>query len=190
MTTVLTPCAEPNSVMVHGDQTGLRMVKKAIGRRGRCLPSHVSKVRKSGLLLWWAKPLSDYSGHGVLGGVVVCAVHEIPPRNPTRQRQHCRGGNATASGPRKPISSRCIGRIPLQGRRQKLALPELDPTDPTPNHGEITAASPCGIRLWRITGPIRSVTEPPGGIFVVTRRLPGPWYRCRHPAGNPAPSAH
>jgi len=169
--TVPNPCAEANNVMVQLTRLACGWSKKRLADEVGVSPSHVSRV-ESGVLPLAGKALFDYAQ------AMQCSVESlcVPFMKSPAEGTHFRANASIAEWKRDRVWARAnlvamrIGRLATRADVEpKLALPELDPTDYAAEHGEITVAQVLR-RLWRITGPIRSMTEllEAAGIFVVT----------------------
>jgi len=168
--TVPNPCAEANNVLVQLNRLACGWSKKRLADEAGVSASHVSRV-ESGVLPLAGKALVDYAE------AMQCSVESlcVPFMKSPAEGTHFRANASVAEWKRDRVWARAnliamrIGRLAARADIEpKLALPELDPSDYAAEHGEITVAQVLR-RLWRITGPIRSMTEllEAAGVFVV-----------------------
>lgn len=164
------PAAEANSVMVQLTRLACGWSKKRLADEAGVSASHVSRV-ESGALPLAGKALFDYAEALQCPPEALCVQFTRSPAEGT----HFRANTNTAEWKRDRVWARAnliamrIGRITVRADIEPvLALPEVDPTDYAVEHGEITAAQVLR-RLWRLAGPIRSMTEllEAAGVFVV-----------------------
>lgn len=164
------PYAEANNVMVQLTRLACGWSRKRLADEVGVSGSHVSKVESGGLPLA-GKALLDYAQALQCSPEALCVPFTRSPAEGT----HFRANASTAEWKRDRVWARAnliamrIGRLAARADVEPvLALPELDPTDYAAEHGEITAAQVLR-RLWRVVGPIRSMTEllEGAGVFVV-----------------------
>ena len=155
---------------------------KRLAEAAAVSPSHVSRV-ESGSLPLAGKPLTDYARALQCSPEVLCVSFARSPS----LGAHVRGPAAAAEWKRDRLWARAnlvamrLGRIAACADIDPvLSLPDIDParycgepgpgaaTPPWQEPGEVTAARVLR-RLWRIAGPIRSMTEllDTAGVFVV-----------------------
>ncbi|RIS00117.1 Putative DNA-binding helix-turn-helix protein [Mycobacteroides abscessus subsp. abscessus] len=168
--TAPSPVVEANSVMVQLTRLACGWSKKRLSDEAGVSASHVSRV-ESGVLPLAGKALLDYATAMQCPPEALCVPFARSPAEGT----HFRANVSMAEWKRDRVWARAnlvamrIGRLVSRADIEPvLALPELDPADYAAEHGEITAAQVLR-RLWRIAGPIRSMTEllEAAGVFVV-----------------------
>ncbi|WP_457134862.1 XRE family transcriptional regulator [Mycobacteroides abscessus] len=168
--TAPSPVIEANSVMVQLTRLACGWSKKRLADEAGVSASHVSRV-ESGVLPLAGKALLDYATAMQCPPEALCVPFTRSPAEGT----HFRANVSMAEWKRDRVWARAnlvamrIGRLVSRADIEPvLALPELDPADYAAEHGEITAAQVLR-RLWRIAGPIRSMTEllEAAGVFVV-----------------------
>lgn len=164
------PIAEANSVMVQLTRLACGWSRKRLADEAGVSASHVSRV-ESGVLPLAGKAMFDYAAAMQCPPEALCVPFARSPAEGTRFRANA----SIAEWKRDRVWARAnlvamrIGRLASRADIEPvLALPDLDPADYAAEHGEITAARVLR-RLWRISGPIRSMIEllEAAGVFVV-----------------------
>lgn len=164
------PYVEANNQMVQLTRLACGWSKKRLADEAGVSASHVSRI-ESGILPLAGKALTDYADAMGCPPEALC----VPFTRSPAQGTHFRANTTAAEWKRDRVWARAnliamrIGRIAQRADIDPaLTLPELDPTDYAGEHGEITVAQILR-RLWRLAGPIRSVTEllEAAGVFVV-----------------------
>ena len=159
-----------NSVMVQLTRLSRGWSKKRLADEAGVSASHVSRV-EAGLLPLAGKALLDYAQAMECRPEALC----VPFTRSPAQGSHFRANLSAAEWKRDRVWARAnlvamrIGRLVSRADiNPKLALPDLDPADYASELGEITVAQVLR-RLWRVAGPIRSMTEllEAAGVFVV-----------------------
>lgn len=168
--TALSPCVEANNVMVQLTRLACGWSKKRLADEAGVSASHVSRI-ESAVLPLAGKALIDYAEAMGCPPEALC----VPFTRSPAQGTHFRANTSAAEWKRDRVWARAnliamrIGRLAQRADIDPvLTLPELDPADYAGEHGEITVAQVLR-RLWRIAGPIRSVTEllEAAAVFVV-----------------------
>lgn len=159
-----------NSVMVQLTRLACGWSMKRLADVAGVSGSHVSRVESGGLPLA-GKAVYDYAQAMQCPPASLCVPFTKSPAEGT----HFRAKANTAEWKRDRVWAQAnlvamrIGRLAARADIEPaLPLPELDPTNYAPEHGEITVAQVLR-RLWRLAGPIRSMTEllEAAGVFVV-----------------------
>lgn len=165
------PLAEANNVMVQLTRLACGWSRKRLADEAGVSGSHVSRV-ESGVLPLAGKALFDYARAMQCPPEALCVPFTRSPAEGT----HFRANASIAEWKRDRVWARAnliamrIGRLATRADIDPvLALPELDPADYAAEHGEITTAQVLR-RLWRVAGPIRSMTEllEAAGVFIVS----------------------
>lgn len=168
--TAPSPAIEANSVMVQLTRLARGWSKKRLADEAGVSASHVSRV-ESGVLPLAGKALLDYARAVQCPPQALCVPFTRSPAEGT----HFRANVSIAEWKRDRVWARAnlvamrIGRLASRADIEPvLSLPELDPTGYAAEYGEITAAQVLR-RLWRVAGPIHSMTEllEAAGVFVV-----------------------
>ena len=168
--TALFSQAEANPVMVALTRLAHGWSKKRLAEEAGISGSHVTRV-EAGALPLAGKALDDYARALQCPVEALCVAFERSPAQGT----HFRANATTAEWKRDRVWARAnlvamrLGRVVAHTDLDpELALPDLDPGDYAADLGEITVAQVLR-RLWRIAGPIRSMTEllEAAGVFVV-----------------------
>ncbi|MBN2447908.1 MAG: ImmA/IrrE family metallo-endopeptidase [Phycisphaerae bacterium] len=175
--TAPSPYVEANNVMVQLSRLAHGWSKKRLADEAGVSASHVSRV-ESGVLPLAGKALLDYAQALQCPPESLCVPFTRSPAEGT----HFRANASTAEWKRDRVWARAnliamrIGRLATRADLNPvLSLPELDPADYAAEHGEITVAQVLR-RLWRLAGPIRSMTEllEAAGVFVVAEAFDDP----------------
>jgi Zn-dependent peptidase ImmA (M78 family)/transcriptional regulator with XRE-family HTH domain len=164
------PHREANNVMVGLARLAHGWSKKRLADEAGVSASHVSRV-ESGVLPLAGKALSDYARALGCPQEALCVRFQRSPAEGT----HPAGCAGLAEWKRDRVWARAnltamrIGRLAARADIEPaLALPNLDPVGYAAEFGEITVAQVLR-RLWRLSGPIRSMIEllEAAGVFVV-----------------------
>jgi Zn-dependent peptidase ImmA (M78 family)/transcriptional regulator with XRE-family HTH domain len=156
--------------MVQLFRLSLGWSKKDLATEVGVHASHVSRV-EAGRLPLAARALHDYAQALECAPEALCVSFDPSPA----EGLHSRSNASVAEWKRDRVWARAnlvamrVGR--LAGHvdiEPMLALPRLEVSDYSPEFGEITAAQVVR-RLWRLSGPIRSMTGllEAAGVFVV-----------------------
>lgn len=171
MTTTLSPVAEANRVMVQLFRLSRGWSKKDLATEVGVHASHVSRV-EAGRLPLAARALHDYALALECAPEALCVPFDRSPA----EGSHSRANASVAEWKRDRVWARAnlvamrVGRLAAHADIEPmLALPQLDVSDYAPEFGEITAAQVVR-RLWRVSGPIHSMTGllEAAGVFVVS----------------------
>lgn len=161
---------EANHVMVVLTRLSCGWSKARLAEKAGVSPSHVSRV-EAGILPLAGKALIDYAEAMDCPPAALC----VPFTRSPAQGVHFRTNANAAEWKRDRVVARAnviamrLGRIAARADIDPaLPLPDLNPDDYAAEFGEITVARVLR-RLWRLAGPIRSMTElvEAAGIFVV-----------------------
>lgn len=159
-----------NPVLVTLTRLACGWPKAQLAETAGVSPAHVGKV-EAGMQPLTGKPLLSYAEALGCPPAALCA----PYRRAPAEGAHPRLNANAAEWERDRIVARAnliamrLGRIAeCVDIHPPLALPNLDPQDYAPQSGEITVARVLR-RLWRLAGPIRSMTEllEAAGVFIV-----------------------
>lgn len=162
---------EANPVMVVLTRLARGWPKARLAEEAGVSASHVSRV-EAGIFGLAGQTLFDYARALDCPPQALC----VPFTRSPAQGVHFRPSSAAAEWKRDRLVARAniiamrLGRITSRADiNPVLTLPDLDPGDYAAELGEITVAQVVR-RLWRLDGPIRSVTEllEAAGVFVVT----------------------
>lgn len=171
------PYLEANPVMVVLSRLACGWPKARLAEEAGVSASHVSRV-EAGILPLAGQALLDYAR------ALDCPPQAlgVPFTRSPAQGVHFRAAAAAAEWKRDRVAARAnliamrIGRIGARADiNPALTLPDLDPGDYAADLGEITVARVLR-RLWRLAGPIRSMTEllEAAGVFVVAEDFHDP----------------
>jgi Zn-dependent peptidase ImmA (M78 family) len=171
------PYAEANSVMVQLTRLSCGWSKKRLASEAGVHSSHVSRV-EAGRIPLAGKALTDYARALSCPPELLC----VPFTRSPAEGAHFRANASAAEWKRDRVWARAnlvalrVGRLAqYTDIDPALPLPQLDPSDYAAEDGEITVAQVLR-RLWRIAGPIRSITEllEAAGVFVVAEDFADP----------------
>lgn len=164
------PYAHANSEMVQLSRLACGWSRKRLAEEAGVSSSHVSRV-EAGVFPLAGQALHDYAQ------ALDCSVEAlcVPFTRSPAEGTHFRANLSTAEWKRDRVWAKAnlvamrVGRLVERADLDpRLPLPQLDPTDYAADGGEITAAQVVR-RLWRLSGPIRSMSTllAAAGVFVV-----------------------